>query len=61
MKGAHAAVVCTEWPVIAEITPDRFLELLAYPIVIDGRNVYDPDAMIEAGVRYHSIGRRSVR
>ena len=61
LDGAHAAVVCTDWPQIVELTPNRFLDNLAYPIVIDGRNVYDPETMIEAGVRYHSIGRRSVR
>ena len=60
LEGAHAAVVCTEWPQIAELTPDRFIDALAYPIVVDGRNVYDPDTMIAAGIRYHSIGRRSV-
>jgi len=36
------------------------MKALAYPIVIDGRNAYDPDEFIDAGVRYHSIGRRSV-
>ncbi len=60
MRGAHAAVVCTDWDEIAKITPQRYLAALAYPIVVDGRNVHDPDAMIAAGLRYHSIGRRSV-
>jgi len=59
LRGAHAAVVCTDWPEIAKIAPERFLDTLAYPIVVDGRNVYDPDEMIGAGVRYHSIGRKS--
>jgi UDPglucose 6-dehydrogenase len=60
LRGAHAAVVCTEWDDIRAITPDRYLATLAYPIVIDGRNVHDPDVMIDAGIRYHSMGRRSV-
>jgi UDPglucose 6-dehydrogenase len=60
LTGAHAAVVCTDWDVIKAITPDRYLKNLAYPIVVDGRNVHDPDAMIDAGLRYHSMGRRSV-
>jgi UDPglucose 6-dehydrogenase len=39
---------------------EELLEALAYPIVVDGRNVFDPDEFIDAGIRYHSIGRRSV-
>jgi UDPglucose 6-dehydrogenase len=60
LRGAHAAVVCTEWDEIRALTPDHYLAALAYPIVIDGRNVHDPDVMIDAGIRYHSMGRRSV-
>jgi UDPglucose 6-dehydrogenase len=58
-RGAHAAVVATEWPEVCKLRADELLEVLAYPIVIDGRNAFDPDEFIEAGVRYHSIGRRS--
>ena len=60
LRDAHAAVVCTEWPEIAAITPRDYMTELAYPIVIDGRNVHDPDAMLAEGIRYHSTGRRSV-
>lgn len=60
MRGAHAAVVCTDWDHVKDLTPQDYLGALAYPIVVDGRNVHDPDTMIDAGVRYHSIGRRSV-
>ena len=59
-RDAHAAVVTTEWTEVRELSADDLLKALAYPIVIDGRNAYDPDAFIAAGVRYHSIGRRSV-
>ena len=57
LRGAHAVVVCTEWPEVAALTPSDFVEALGYPIVIDGRNVYDPAAMVAAGVRYFPIGR----
>ena len=59
-QGAHAAVVATEWDEIRKLSADELRAALAYPIVIDGRNVFDPDEFIEAGIRYHSIGRRSV-
>jgi UDPglucose 6-dehydrogenase len=38
----------------------ELFDALDYPIVIDGRNVFDPDEFIDVGLRYHSIGRRSV-
>jgi UDPglucose 6-dehydrogenase len=57
LDGAHAFVVATEWPEVAELDPARILELLDYPIVIDGRNVFEPAAMHEAGLHYHAIGR----
>ena len=60
LDGAHAAVVCTDWDEIKQITSQQYLAGLAYPIVVDGRNVHDPQEMIAAGVRYHSMGRRSV-
>ena len=60
LDGAHAAVVCTDWDEIKKLTPQTFLDHLGYPILVDGRNVYDPTEMIEAGLRYHSMGRRSV-
>ena len=60
LHGAHAAVVATDWDEIKRITPDRYVDGLAYPIVVDGRNVHDPGEMIAAGIRYHAIGRQGV-
>ncbi len=60
LDGAHAAVVATDWPEYAALTPQTYLTHLAYPIVIDARNVYDPDVMLDAGLHYHGMGRRSV-
>jgi UDPglucose 6-dehydrogenase len=59
-RDAHAAVVATEWTQVRELSAEDLLKALAYPIVIDARNAYDPEEFIAAGVRYHSIGRRSV-
>jgi UDPglucose 6-dehydrogenase len=33
--------------------------MLKTPVIIDGRNLYEPDAMAEAGIEYHAIGRSS--
>ena len=59
IAGAHAAVVCTEWAEVRALAPSDYLEGLSYPIVIDGRNAHDPEEMLDAGLRYHSIGRLS--
>ena len=59
-REAHAAVVATEWDEVKRLTPEELRDVLGYPILVDARNAFDPDTMIEAGLRYHSIGRRSV-
>ncbi|HVM13186.1 MAG TPA: UDP-glucose/GDP-mannose dehydrogenase family protein [Egibacteraceae bacterium] len=57
LDGAHAVVVCTEWDEYAAITPERLRELLAYPVVVDARNVWDPAALSAAGLSVASVGR----
>jgi UDPglucose 6-dehydrogenase len=59
LKGADATVITTEWDEVRALAPSTFVETLSYPIVVDARNAFDPDEMIEAGVRYHAMGRRS--
>lgn len=57
MKGADAMVVITEWNQFRGLDVDRMKELLAAPVVVDLRNIYDPSEMIEAGFTYRSVGR----
>jgi UDPglucose 6-dehydrogenase len=61
MRDADATVITTEWDEVKALTPADFLESLSYPIVVDARNAFDPDEMLDAGVRYLSMGRRSAR
>ena len=56
-QDAHAVVLCTEWPQHVAIEPEELATTLAWPIVIDGRNAWDPEEMRAAGLRYHGIGR----
>ncbi len=58
-RGAHAAIVATEWPQIVDLSPATLRSALAYPIVVDGRNVFDPSEMAAHGIYYHAIGRRT--
>ena len=62
LEDADALVVCTEWPEFRRPNFDRVRQTLCTPeggapLVFDGRNVYDPEWMAEAGFDYHSIGR----
>jgi UDPglucose 6-dehydrogenase len=56
-RGAHAAVIATEWDEIAGLDPAALVEALDYPIVIDGRNCLDAEAALAAGLHYHGVGR----
>jgi UDPglucose 6-dehydrogenase len=59
LRGADAAVITTEWDEVTALTPADFAATLSYPILVDARNAFDPDTMLDHGVRYHSMGRRS--
>ena len=61
ITGAHCVVICTEWPEYRELDLDRVRELAAYPIVVDGRNVLDPDRAELAGLTYLPVGRPARR
>jgi UDPglucose 6-dehydrogenase len=56
-SGADALLILTEWEEFASLDLDRLRKLLKYPIVIDGRNLYDPAAMAARGFSYYSVGR----
>lgn len=56
-EGAEALVIITEWNEFKEMDLDRIKSLLHQPIIIDGRNIYDPVKMEELGFIYKSVGR----
>jgi len=55
--GADALLILTEWEEFANLDVNRLREELKYPIVIDGRNLYDPEVMSAQGFTYYSVGR----
>jgi UDPglucose 6-dehydrogenase len=59
-KGADALLILTEWKEFADLDLPRIRELLNYPIVLDGRNLYAPEEMANAGLSYYSVGRRAL-
>jgi len=54
---ADALVILTDWREFATLDLERLGKSLRYPIVIDGRNLYEPQAMAEQGFTYLSVGR----
>lgn len=57
LTGANVCFIFTEWPEFKEISPGTFKKLMRTPLVYDGRNLFDKNAMKEAQVEYYSIGR----
>jgi UDPglucose 6-dehydrogenase len=55
--GADALLILTEWEEFANLDLTRLRQELKYPIVIDGRNLYDPEVMATHGFTYYSVGR----
>jgi UDPglucose 6-dehydrogenase len=56
---ADALLILTDWQEFARLDLLHLHSLMRYPIIVDGRNLYDPQVMIENGFTYLSIGRPS--
>jgi UDPglucose 6-dehydrogenase len=57
LEGADALVVVTEWKAFRSPDFERIRELLKDPVIFDGRNIFEPKAVEEAGLAYYGIGR----
>lgn len=57
LQDANICFIFTEWGEIKAVEPETFKNRMRIPLVYDGRNLYDLEAMRAAGVEYYSIGR----
>jgi UDPglucose 6-dehydrogenase len=57
VRGADAAVIVTEWSELRELASEQVREAMARPLIIDGRNLLDPQATRVAGFAYEGVGR----
>ncbi|ANB70832.1 UDP-glucose 6-dehydrogenase [Aeromonas veronii] len=57
LEGADALLICTEWQAFRAPDFQQLKALLNQPVIIDGRNLYDPRQLSELGFDYHTIGR----
>jgi UDPglucose 6-dehydrogenase len=57
MQGADALVIITEWNAFRGLDFERVRSLLRKPVLVDLRNIYNPDDMATSGIDYHCLGR----
>jgi UDPglucose 6-dehydrogenase len=57
LDGAEALVIVTEWKAFRSPDFEQIKRRLKHPVIIDGRNLYEPAAMTRQGIEYHGIGR----
>jgi UDPglucose 6-dehydrogenase len=58
--GADALLVCTEWNEFKQLDLGRLKGLMTQPVLVDGRNIYNPAIMKNLGFHYKAVGRGSV-
>jgi UDPglucose 6-dehydrogenase len=56
-EGADAVVIVTEWDVLRALDLRRLAQTMSAPIFVDLRNIYPPDEIIAAGLRWHGVGK----
>ncbi|WP_078121446.1 UDP-glucose dehydrogenase family protein [Thiosocius teredinicola] len=61
LEGADALAVVTEWIEFRSPDFNDIREKLNHPVIFDGRNIYDPKAVTNAGLTLYSIGRRPIK
>ena len=55
--GVDALIICTEWDEFRQLDLEKLRSVMTQPIVLDGRNLFEPQKMAELGFVYKSIGR----
>ena len=56
-SGVDALIICTEWDEFRNLDLEKLHSVMNHPIVLDGRNLFDPEKMTGLGFVYKSIGR----
>lgn len=59
VEGKDALLIITEWDIFKNADLQKVKKLLATPIIIDGRNIYDPKKMKKLGFEYYCMGRKA--
>lgn len=56
-NGVDAVIICTEWNEFKQLDLARLKQCMRQPIIIDGRNIYDPGMVERSGFHYRGMGR----
>lgn len=56
-EDADALLILTDWPEFAKLDLAKLRTTLRYPIIVDGRNLFEPATVAQAGLTYYSVGR----
>ena len=56
-EGADAVILLTPWSQFRRLDLERMRQSMRYPLLVDGRNLYDPAEMVAKGFFYQPIGR----
>jgi UDPglucose 6-dehydrogenase len=56
--GANAVVLCTEWDILRSVDLVRTARVMEQPVMFDGRNMFDPSAVVAAGFIYAGTGQQ---
>jgi UDPglucose 6-dehydrogenase len=59
-RDAHCVVVCTEWPEFSDLDLVTLKDAMSVPLVVDGRNIFEPDEMRSLGFIYYPTGRPAI-
>jgi UDPglucose 6-dehydrogenase len=57
LENADALVVVTEWKMFRTPDVERIKNLMKGRLIVDGRNIFDPESFKQQGFIYHGIGR----
>lgn len=57
LEHAEALILLTEWPQYSSPDYDQMLQLMQTPLIVDGRNLFEPDYLHQLGFTYYGVGR----
>ncbi|MFC0324686.1 UDP binding domain-containing protein, partial [Halomonas organivorans] len=57
VEGADALVICTEWKAFRSVDFAWLKSRLTLPVIVDGRNLFEPEAVKAKGLLYYAVGR----
>jgi UDPglucose 6-dehydrogenase len=60
-RNAEALVILTEWEEFKQLDLKQVREIMRTPIIVDGRNIFEPEQMQSLGFEYYCMGRKTIR